>query len=155
VLMHDPAVRLAFFKEVGQQADFQAVLEHDLIGANARARRVDEGRAKEFPAEALKRPASRITRAIMMYSFGGKRRLSASAQAGEGATGTQMLPPGISEAELLSVCVGPDLDSTTVLVCLKELKDQCLYLHFDRGALLLQERPERNVPGRAGGCLDC
>lgn len=25
VPMHDPAVRLAFFKEVGQQADFQAV----------------------------------------------------------------------------------------------------------------------------------
>ena len=26
VPMHDPAVRLAFFKEVGQQSDFQAVL---------------------------------------------------------------------------------------------------------------------------------
>jgi hypothetical protein len=123
VPMHDPAVRLAFFKEVGQQADFQAVLEHDLIGANSRARRIDERRAKEFPAEALKRPASRIATAIMMYSFGGKRR--------EGATETEMLPPGISEAELLAVCVGPDLDSTTVLACLKELKDQCLYLHFD------------------------
>src|ERR1019366_10800887 len=40
-----PAVRLAFFKEVGQQSDFQAVLEHDLIGSNARARRTDERRA--------------------------------------------------------------------------------------------------------------
>jgi hypothetical protein len=27
--------------------------------------------------------------------------------------------------------VGPDLDSTTALACLKELKEQCLYLHFD------------------------
>jgi hypothetical protein len=123
VPMHDPAVRLAFFKEVGQQADFQAVLEHDLIGANSRARRIDERRAKEFPAEALKRPATRIATATLMYSFGGKRR--------EGATETEILPPGISEPELLSVCVGPDLDSTTVLACLKELKDQCLYLHFD------------------------
>ena len=123
VPLHDPAVRQAFFKEVGQQADFQAVLEHDLIGANARARRIDERRAKEFPAEAQKRPASRIATAILMYSFGGKRR--------EGATETEMLPPGISEAELLAVCVGPDLDTTTVLACLKELKDQCLYLHFD------------------------
>lgn len=123
VPMHDPAVRLAFFKEVGQQADFQAVLEHDLVGANARARRIDERRAKEFPVEALKRPATRIATAILMYSFGGKRR--------EGATETEHLPPGITEPELLSVCVGPDLDSTTVLACLKELKDQCLYLHFD------------------------
>jgi len=123
VPMHDPAVRLAFFKEVGQQADFQAVLEHDLIGANARSRRIDERRAREFPAEALKRPATRIATAIMMYSFGGKRR--------EGATEAELLPPGISEPELLSVCVGPDLDSTTILACLKELKDQCLYLHFD------------------------
>ena len=133
VPMHDPAVRLAFFKEVGQQADFQAVLEHDLIGANARARRIDERRAKEFPAEALKRPATRIATAIMMYSFGGKRR--------EGATEAELLPPGISESELMSVCVGPDLDSTTILACLKELKDQCLYLHFDGVRYCIKKDP--------------
>jgi len=121
VPMHDAEVRLAFFKEVGQQADFQAVLEHDLVGANARARRIDERRAKETPAEAGKRPATRLATAILMYSFGGLRR--------EGAK--EILPPGISEQELLSVCVGPDLDSTTALACLKELKELCLYLHFD------------------------
>jgi hypothetical protein len=123
VPIHDPEVRRAFFKEVGQQADFQAVLEHDFLGANARARRIDERRAKEFPAEALKKPATRIATAILMYSFGGKQR--------EGGTGTEVLPPGITEAELLSVCVGPDLDSTTILACLKELRDQCLYVHYD------------------------
>jgi hypothetical protein len=58
-----------------------------------------------------------------MYSFGGRKR--------DGANGTESLPPGITEPELLSVCVGPDLDSTTALACLKELKEQCLYLHFD------------------------
>jgi len=121
VPMHDAEVRLAFFKEVGQQSDFQAVLEHDLMGANARARRIDERRAKETPAEAGKRPATRLATAILMYSFGGLRR--------EGAN--EMLPPGVAEQELLSVCVGPDLDSTTALACLKELKEQCLYLHFD------------------------
>jgi hypothetical protein len=123
VPMHDAQVRLAFFKEVGQQADFQAVLEHDLVGANARARRVDERRAKEIPAEATKRPAMRLATAILMYSFGGLRR--------EGAKEADLLPPGISEEELLRVCVGPDLDSTTAQACLKELKEQCLYLHFD------------------------
>lgn len=123
VPIYDAEVRLAFFKEVGQQPDFQAVLEHDLIGANARARRIDERRAKESPSETGKRTAFRLATAILMYSFGGRRR--------DGTDGTEFLPPGITEAELLSVCVGPDLDSTTALACLKELKEQCLYLHFD------------------------
>ena len=123
VPIQDSNVRLAFFKELGQQADFQACLEHDFVGANARARRIDERRAKEFPAEAIKRPAMRIATAILMYSFGGLRR--------DGGKETEMLPPGISEADLLAICVCPDLDSTTVLACLKELKEQCLYLHFD------------------------
>jgi Protein of unknown function (DUF499) len=123
VPINDAEVRLAFFKEVGQQADFQAVLEHDLIGANARAKRIDERRTKESPSETGKRTASRIATAILMYSFGGLRR--------DGATGTEFLPPGITEADLLAVCVGPDLDSTTALACLKELREQCLYLHFD------------------------
>src|SRR5439155_10972744 len=64
--IHDPTVRLAFFKEVGQQSDFQACLEHDFVGANARARRIDDRPAKEFPAEALKRPAMRIATPIPM-----------------------------------------------------------------------------------------
>ena len=123
VPIHDPAVRLAFFKEVGQQSDFQAVLEHDLIGSNSRARRIDERRAKEVPAEAIKRPAMRIATAILMYSFGGLRR--------DGETEAEVLPPGITQADLLSICVGPDIDSNTVIACLKELKDNCLYLHFD------------------------
>lgn len=122
VPMHDSEVIGAFFKEVGQREDMRAVLEHDLTGANARARQIDERRAKEVPSEALKRPAVRLATAILMYSFGGLRR-----EGGEG----EMLPPGVSEAELLGACVGPDLDSTTALACLKELKERCLYLHFD------------------------
>lgn len=123
VLLQDSEVRLSFFKEVGQQADFQAVLEHDLVGANARARRIDERRAKEIPAETGKRPATRLATAILMYSFGGLKR--------EGGKEGEILPPGITESELLSGCVGPDLDSATALACLKELKENCLYLHFD------------------------
>ncbi len=123
VPIHDSEVRLAFFKEVGQQSDFQAVLEHDLVGANARAKRIDDRRAKENPTEALRRPAARLATAILMYSFGGLRR--------EGGKEGEVLPPGITEPELLSVCVGPDLDSTTAQACLKELKEQCLYLHYD------------------------
>ncbi len=127
VPIHDSEVRLAFFKEVGQQADFQAVLEHDFLGANARVRRIDDRRGKENPAEAARRPATRLATAILMYSFGGLRR--------EGGEEGEVLPPGITEAELLSVCVGPDLDSTTAMACLKELSptsaNGCLYLHYD------------------------
>ena len=133
VPIYDAEVRLAFFKEVGQQADFQAVLEHDLIGANARARRIDERRTKESPSETGKRAAFRLATAILMYSFGGLLR--------DGANGTQFLPPGITEADLLSVCVGPDLDSTTALACLKELKEQCLYLHFDGARYCFKKDP--------------
>ena len=46
VPIHDSAVRLAFFKEVGQREDFLACLEHDFTGANARARRIDERRCR-------------------------------------------------------------------------------------------------------------
>ena len=53
-----------------------------------------------------------------------------------------MLPPGITQADLLSVCVGPDMDSNTVIACLKELKDNCLYLHFD-GVLAIASKKTR------------
>jgi hypothetical protein len=133
VPIHDPEVRLAFFKEVGQQSDFQAVLEHDLIGANARCRRIDDRRAKEITSEAIRRPATRLATAILMYSFGGLRR--------DGGNEADTLPSGITEAELLSVCVSPDLDSTTSLACLKELKEQCLYLHFDGARYCFKKDP--------------
>ncbi len=133
VPIHDSEVRLAFFKEVGQQSDFQAVLEHDLVGANARCRRIDDRRAKENATEAIRRPATRLATAILMYSFGGLRR--------ENGQEGDVLPPGVTEAELLSVCVGPDLDSTTALACLKELKEQCLYLHFDGARYCFKKDP--------------
>ena len=123
VPLHDADVRLAFFKEVGQREDFQACLEHDFVGANARTRRIDDRRAQEATTEAGKRPATRLATAMLMYSFGGLRRSG-------GADGNP-LPPGIGESDLLGIGIGPDLDSTTIQACLKELKEQCLYLHFD------------------------
>ena len=62
--MQDAEVRQAFFKEVGQQSDFQAVLEHDFIGANARARRIDEQRVKETPGETGRNAAMRLATAM-------------------------------------------------------------------------------------------
>jgi hypothetical protein len=137
VPIHDPEVRLAFFKEVGQQPDFQAVLEQDFLGPNARVAQIDDRRAKQQPQEGARRPATRLATAILMYSFGGLRR--------EGSKEGEILPPGITEAELLSVCVGPDLDSTTALACLKELSPTsssgCLYLHFDGARYCFKKDP--------------
>src|SRR5207249_11330846 len=39
------------------------------------------------------------------------------------------------------VCVGPDLDSTTAQACLKELKEQCLYLHYDGARYCFKKDP--------------
>jgi hypothetical protein len=133
VPIHDAEVRQAFFKEVGQQSDFQAVLEHDFIGTNARARRIDERRVKETPSETGRNAAKRLATAILMYSFGGLHR--------DGAGDSDFLPPGITEPELLAACVGPDLDSTTALACLKELREQCLYLHFDGARYSFKKDP--------------
>ncbi|MDE0416420.1 MAG: DUF499 domain-containing protein [bacterium] len=123
VPIQESDVRLAFFKEVGQREDFQACLEHDFVGANARARRIDDRRAREVTAAAGKQPATRLATTMLLYSFGGLRR-------GEEEHG-ELLPPGIDEYELLGANIGPDLDTTTIQACLKELREQCLYLHFD------------------------
>jgi len=123
VPIHDAEVRLAFFKEVGQREDFQACVEHDFTGANARSRRIDARRAREVTAEAGKVPATRLATAMLLYSFGGLRRGESDQE--------DLLPPGIGEPDLLGASIGPDLDTTTIQACLKELKEQCLYLHFD------------------------
>ena len=123
VPIQDTEVRLSFFKEVGQREDFQPCLEHDFVGANARTRRIDDRRAREVTSEAGKNPATRVATTMLMSSFGGLRRTV--------GRGGELLPPGIGEADLLRTCVGPDLDSTTIQACLKELKENCLYLHFD------------------------
>ena len=133
VPLRDAEVRLAFFKEVGQREDFQACLEHDFVGANARTRRIDARRAREVTSEAGKEPATRLATIMLLYSFGGLRR-----SAGEES---EPLPPGIAESELLGVSIGPDLDSTTAQACLKELREQCLYLHFDGAHYCFKKDP--------------
>jgi hypothetical protein len=37
----------------------------------------------------------------------------------------------VTESELLSACVGPDLDNITATAVLSELRNACLYLHYD------------------------
>ena len=142
VPMQDSDVRLAFFKEVGQREDFLACLEHDFTGANARARRIDERRAREVTTEAGKQPATRLATTMLLHSFGGLRR--------GGDEQGDFLPPGISESDLLGASIGTDLDTTTIQACLKELTEQCLYLHFDGVRYCFKKDPQRHAACRAG-----
>lgn len=120
----DPAVKRAMMKDLDPKGDFDPVISADIVGSASRASRIDARLAKETPALAGVRPATRLATAILAYSFGGLRR-----EAGEGETET--LPPGVMENDLLAAVVGPDLDRITASSVLAELKTTCLYLHFD------------------------
>lgn len=123
VPVKDVDVRVKMLKELGVQNDYDPVITADIDGPNARARRIDERMARETPALASVKPATRIATAILLYSFGGLRR--------EGSGSDETLPPGVTENELLAACVGPDLDNITATAVLSELRNTCLYLHYD------------------------
>jgi len=123
VPIKDVDVRVKMLKELGVQNDYDPVITADIDGPNARAKRIDERMARETPALASVKPATRIATAILLYSFGGLRR--------EGSGSDETLPPGVTENELLAACVGPDLDNITATAVLSELRNTCLYLHYD------------------------
>jgi hypothetical protein len=119
--LNDPEVVRAMLKDLDPRQDYSPVITHDLVGPNARARRIDDRLAKETPALANVRPALCLATAILAYSFGGLKR----------EAGAEVLPPGVTETELLAACIGPDLDSITASAVLGELRNTCLYLHYD------------------------
>jgi hypothetical protein len=121
--LKEPEVRLTLLKELGAQNDFDPVITSDIDGPEARARKIDERLGRESPALTNVRPATRLATAILMCSFGGLRR--------DGSEEGEVLPPGVTEGELLAACVGPDLDPITATAALAELRTACLYLHYD------------------------
>ena len=123
VPIRDVDVRMKMLKELGAQNDFDPVITADLEGPNARAKRIDDRLARETPQLANMRPATRLATAILVYSFGGLRR--------DASTESEMLPPGVTEADLLAATVGPDLDNITAKAALAELRNACLFLHYD------------------------
>ncbi|MGC9261431.1 MAG: ATP-binding protein [Phycisphaerae bacterium] len=117
----DPEVMRAMLKDLDPRQEYAPVITHDLTGPSARAKRIDEKLARETPALANTHPALRLGTAILAFSFGGLRRQDAS----------EALPAGVTESDLLAACIGPDLDSITASAVLSELRNSCLYLHFD------------------------
>ncbi len=123
VPLKDVDVRVKMLKELGVQNDYDPVITADIDGPNARAKRIDERMARETPALASVKPATRLATAILLYSFGGLRR--------EGSGDAETLPPGVTESDLLAACLGPDFDNITATAVLSELRNACLYLHYD------------------------
>lgn len=119
--LSDPEVLRAMLKDLDPRQDYSPVITHDLVGPNARAKRIDDRMAKEMPAMVNVRPALRLATAILAYSFGGLKR----------EEGSEALPPGVTETELLAACIAPDLDSVTANSVLSDLRNSCLYLHYD------------------------
>jgi len=119
--LSDADVRNAMLKDLDPTQAYDAVIKSDIVGPNARAKRIDDRLGAQVPALANVRPASRLATAILTYSFGGLKRQDDA----------QMLPPGVTEMELLTACIGPDLDSVTANSVLSDLRNSCLYLHFD------------------------
>ncbi len=128
--VNDPEVRNAFFTEVGQREPYQAVLEADFTGPNATIKRID----KIFTE--AKNPATRIATAILMFSFGGQPKM-------EGKEG-EVLPPGVTEHDLMLATLSPSLDSTTTKAVLKELVGKCLYIHYDGARYAFKTIPNVN-----------
>jgi hypothetical protein len=133
VPLKDVDVRVKLLKELGVQNDYDPVISADIEGPTARAKRIDERLARETPALASVRPATRLATAILLYSFGGLRR--------EGDEDSETLPPGVTESELLAACVGPDLDNITATAVLSELRNTCLYLHYDGARYCFKKDP--------------
>jgi hypothetical protein len=121
ISLADGDVRNAMLKDLDPTQSYDPVIKSDIAGPNARAKKIDDRLAKEAPAFANVRPATRLATAILAYSFGGLKREEKS----------EALPPGVTEAELLSSCIGPDLDSVTAKSVLGDLRNSCLYLHYD------------------------
>jgi hypothetical protein len=131
--IEDPDVAHAFFTEVGQREQFKSVLQRDFSGPNARVQRIDERLAREHPNLSGVCPALRIATAILAYSFGGLLRV--------GDEGGEPAGAGVTENELLAAVVSPELDSLTAQAVLKELREQCLFLHYDGAHYVFKTTP--------------
>lgn len=133
VPLSDVDVRVKLLKELGVQNDYDPVITADIDGPNARAKRIDQKMGQETPVLARVRPATRIATAILLYSFGGLRRA--------GSDSEETLPAGVTESDLLAACIGPDLDNITTTAVLSELRNTCLYLHFDGVRYCFKKEP--------------
>jgi hypothetical protein len=126
-LEHD-ATRNAFFTQVGERENYNAVLDADLTGMTARSKGVDARIASDSPSLQLYRIGTRLATSAMLYSFG--------ARDGE--------ERGVSETELLKASVVPGLDRLSLTTALNDLRQQLLYLHYTGRRYRFETQPNLN-----------
>src|SRR5439155_15937080 len=100
----DGQVRSTFLAQVGEQSQYDAVLQADLLGPHAGVRTVDALLVQESPHLQAYLPGTRIATAALLFSFGGNT--------------PQEL--GVYENDLLSACLAPGLDRSILQTALHD-----------------------------------
>lgn len=106
-------VKNAFFSQVGARDAYSSVLSSDLTGRKAKVKTVDNRIATDAPALSHLKVGTRLSSAILMYSFG-----------------TKGGDKGVLEQEITSACLAPGLDRTTITAALSDLREELLHLHY-------------------------
>ena len=128
VPLTDGQVRTTFLAQVGEQTQYDAVLQADMLGPHAGARSVDELMVQESPLLQAYLPGTRIASAALLYSFGGSSQIER----------------GVFENELLSACLAPGLDRNILQTALHDLNERLLYLHRRELRYRFETQPNLN-----------
>ncbi len=124
----DADVRNSFFTQVGEREAMNSVLDSDVTGGNARCCRVDARLAEDAPVYKSLRPATRLARAVTLYSFGAKQ--------GEDR--------GVVRSDLLAAVQQPGLTADVLDVCLQQLTETLLYIHSTGRRYRFEKKPNLN-----------
>jgi hypothetical protein len=111
--LQDADVRSEFFRQVGERATWDSILDADVAGASARAKKIDRRIGEASPVLDQARIGTRLATAITMYSFGAR---------------TDDLR-GVSTAELYQAQMRPGVDAPVLDAALSQMSDHLLHLH--------------------------
>jgi hypothetical protein len=109
----DADVRSEFFRQVGERATWDSILDADVVGANARARKIDRRIGEASPVLEQARIGTRLATAITLYSFGSRKDDLR----------------GVSTADLHQAMMRPGVDAPTLEAALDQMSDHLLHLH--------------------------
>ena len=124
----DPAVKQAFFSQVGESGEWESVMATDLVGSTARSRDVDAKVGLDAPKFRALAVGTRLARALMAYSFG--------ASSGE--------KRGVTSQDLVGAVQRPDLPYDVLEQALLGVAARLLYVHGGDGRYRFETRPNLN-----------
>jgi hypothetical protein len=128
VMLKNSEVRTTFLAQVGEQTQYDAVLQADLIGPMAGAASVDTLLVRESPHLQTFLPGTRIATTALFYSFDGRSQPER----------------GVYEHELLSSCLTPGLNRHILQTALHDLNERLLYLHRRDHRYRFETQPNLN-----------